>query len=654
MKKIILFCFVALGCMTWSCNDYLSIDKYVNDMLNFDSIFTRKHYTEGWLNNVYSNINGKNYEIANKGDCGFNYASDDLIYGDDLLPGHTYCREYQNGEYTPDHQLSEDRWGRLYEGIRKASIFIYNVDKCEEMTLSEREDARGQARFLRAYFYWLLMKQYGPVCIMPEEGMDISLSYEELSVARSSYDECVDYVANELHMAARVLPLERAAVWFAKPTRGAALALRAKVLLYAASPLFNGNEEMFELKNLQGEALINPDEDLTKWARAAAAAKEVISLGEYELYTVPADASTVAPPANVPTANYPDGAGGIDHLNSYRNLFNGDMPASFNPEIVWGYIATGAINDIMKHTMPRSFNESECWNTIAVTQKQVDAYYMNDGKTVQEEILDPDCRYLPDQFTSTRPPVPFLSAGVSRMYAYREPRFYASIAFSGATWELLSNTSAAKNQQIVYYKGNRNGKDISEPRLFLRTGTAMKKYYHPDETYENGNRVNKQKIAPIIRYADVLLWYAEAINEIPDGQSYSYETHDGKTITVSRDEDEMRHGFSRVRFRAGLPDADPVIYSNRDQFRTVLKKERQIELFAEAARYFDLRRWKDAEKEEAEFITGLNVDASTPADFFTIVRTDMPKTFIKPKMYLWPISTTEMRRNAQLVQNPGW
>ncbi|MDR0505261.1 MAG: RagB/SusD family nutrient uptake outer membrane protein [Dysgonamonadaceae bacterium] len=649
MKNLfIIFSIFMFGCLI-SCGDYLSIDKYVNDMLNLDSVFTRRRYTDDWLNNVYSTMYGKNMEIANKRNCAFNYASDDLIYGDDLLPGHTYCREYQNCEYSPDYQLSEDRWGVLYEGIRKASIFIYNVDKCSEMTMAEKEDARGQARFLRAYFYWLLMKQYGPICIMPEEGMDLSLSYDELSIARSSYDDCVNYLDNELLIAARVLPQTRTASWFGKPTTGAALALRAKILLYAASPLFNGNEEMFELKNKDNTPLINPDYDVKKWARAAAAAKEVINLGNYELLTIAADSTTVIPPDNVPSEPYPNGAGGIDHYKSYASLFNGEIYASTIPEIIWGYY-NDEIKDIMRHTHPLSL---QGWNTIAVTQKQVDAYYMNDGRTINEAT---DV-YNPKTFTLRPPYPPFLSINVSMMYAYREPRFYASIAYSGSIWECLSSVSTGyKNAKIYYYKGEANGKTLSDTRLFLRTGTAMRKYYHPDDTWDPQNTSLKPKISPLLRYADVLLWYAEALNELPDGQTYEFDTYNSRKVSVSRDVNEMRSAFSRIRFRAGLPDASQSVYNDRDQFRTVLKRERQIEFFAEAIRYFDLRRWKDAEIEEAIPISGLNVDmeASKRANFMEIVPSDMPKVFLKPKMYLWPISTTEMKRNAKLVQNPGW
>lgn len=116
---------------------------------------------------------------------------------------------------------------------------------------------------------------------------------------------------------------------------GAALATRAKVLLYAASPLYNGNTEMSGLRDKQTNVpLISQVEDNKKWARAAAAAKEVIDMNYYRLYTEPADETTLPLGVGVPTEDFPNGAGNIDPYLSYRNCFNGEVPGSQNLELV--------------------------------------------------------------------------------------------------------------------------------------------------------------------------------------------------------------------------------------------------------------------------------------------------------------------------------
>ena len=160
-----------------------------------------------------------------------------------------------------------------------------------------------------------------------------------------------------------------------------------------------------------------------------------------------------------------------------------------------------------------------------------------------------------------------------------------------------------------------------------------------------------------IRYADVLLWYAEALNELQPGSSYNIPSWDGsQTHPITRNTEEMSYAISRIRIRAGLPDYDEQIYKNQDEFRIKLKHERQIELFAENSRYFDLRRWRDAEVEESKQIYGHNIQMTEKEkDLFhtPVIISDVPTTFSR-KMYFWPISHDELRKNKRLTQNPGW
>ena len=659
MKKIyiILVTIVTLG-MTSSCSDYLSIDKYVNDMLTLDTVFLRKNYTEEWLWNTYSYLNNAGAEIANKGTNCFSFASDEAIFGD-WWPR---CRIYQNCEYTANDGY-EDRWGHLYQGIRRASIFIDRVEGCPELGTSEIEDMKAQARFLRAYFYWLLIKQYGPVPIMPEEGQDVSLSYDALAVARNTYDECVDFICREMTQAARVLPVTRNASRWGQATRGAALAAKAKVLLYAASPLYNGNTDLKSLTDDQGRELIAQTTSEEKWAKAAAAAKDVIDLGMYELLTVKADETTVLPPPNIPSSTipYPNGSGGIDPFKSYQQCFNGEITASKNPEFIFTRQSyTGSdLNDIAKHAAPRQMNG---WNTIAATLKQEKAYLMCDGNPITSPSAE--YPYRPKEFSLSNSDYPYIGANVSLRYAYREPRLYASLAYNGCVWENGSTTETQKiGLQYFYYKNDPSGKRLSEPDFYLRTGIGVKKYYHPDDSWNTGGQL-KYKVEPTIRYADVLLWYAEALNELVSGQTYQIPSYNDQTmIEVKRETGSiesgrgMRYGFSRVRFRAGLPDLPDAVYADYESFKKELKRERQVEFFLESSRYFDLRRWKDADIEEGAPVMGLNVDKNNSDEqrplFYEERLAEMPKIFL-PKMYLWPIPKGELKKNKKLTQNPGW
>jgi hypothetical protein len=192
--------------------------------------------------------------------------------------------------------------------------------------------------------------------------------------------------------------------------------------------------------------------------------------------------------------------------------------------------------------------------------------------------------------------------------------------------------------------------------FWLRTGIGIKKYVNPQDTYENGD-LNKvvPKYEPAIRYADILLEYAEALNELAG--SYSIPSWDSaQTYTIARTTEEMRKGLRPVRIRAGVPDFSDAVYASNTALRKAIKRERQVELMGEQERYYDLRRWEDAASELALPIYGYNVlMTSSQRDLFhqPVAAFALQSTFA-PKMYFWPISLTELQRDKRLTQNPGW
>jgi len=192
--------------------------------------------------------------------------------------------------------------------------------------------------------------------------------------------------------------------------------------------------------------------------------------------------------------------------------------------------------------------------------------------------------------------------------------------------------------------------------FWLRTGIGVMKYVNPMDTYENG-LLSKvvPKYEPAIRYADILLAYAESLNEL--NGAFSIPSWDSSTVySISKNIAEMRKGIRPIRIRAGLPDYSEATYGNVAQIRAAIKRERQIELLGEQERYYDLRRWEDAAIELALPIYGYNtlMTASQRELFHQPVAAFALQSTFAPKMYFWPIAIDELRRDSRLTQNPGW
>lgn len=688
MKKIIIILSLVAGLSSTlvGCSDYLDSDYIFDERTSIEDVFQSKDYSNEWLARGYSYL-GNDYlqVICSKKSIAFNFA-DDMYYGDG-----NYA-DWKYGKYTEKGFGSGSSlymWQAPYRGIRHLSIFINNIDMNKEFSAREIADLKGQARFLRAYFYWMLIRTFGPVPILPDAGIDYTKEYDEIAQLRNSYDECADYISSELVKAAGELESERGVQEIVRPTPGAALALRSRVLLFAASPLFNGKAPAEVLNNLvdkNGRQLLSATYDESKWAKAAAAARDVIELGKYQLYVTYkkdngdiAYPATVAPPDDAGTFHsnpWPDGWKDIDPFQSYRALFDGEIDIRQNKEMIFSRGTNQGSENIrvmVIHQLPRS--QGGGYNCHGMTQKQCDAYYMKDGSDCdgmndmyqgREGYTEPS-RYNTNQRPTevvqsselrNYPELGSLGTNVSKQYAGREPRFYASVAYNGSTWHMLkavADKNEKTNQQMFYYRDASDGYKTGSN--WLNTGIGIKKFVHPNDLAASDKAYDvsrvEAKAAPDIRYAEVLLNYAEALNEL--GNSYQIPSWDGtKTYTIARTEEELKKGIHPIRIRAGLPDYD--VYDNAKEFRIKVKRERQIEFFAEGHRYFDLRRWCDAPFEESAPVYGCNifVGKTDPAAFHTPVETTSLPSIFTTKMWFWPIHHDELKRNMLLTQNPGW
>lgn len=714
--KILSIAALAAGSLTLSsCKDTLDADKYLEDRITIESVFTDINQTNGWLAQAFSYLRDDLSDVRTKERSYFHCFDDCLFFGDRDYKYDTkypYEQSYnaiKQGDYSEN--FGSNVWYDAYKGIYQASIFIQNIDLNDKLTPEERLDMKGQARFVRAYYYWILMRRYGPVPIMPDEGADYTLTYEELETPRNSYNEVAEFIGSEMVQACKELQTwsryqgNTDATSIIRPTRGAALATRALAYIFAASPLANGQlqngyhpagvSDAFarNFRNRDGKELLSLTYDESKWARAAAACRDVMECpSNYELYhtgRILTDAQkttgyprTIVPPddGDFSNAAWPDGWADIDPYLSYRDFFNGVVTLE-NPEIIFsrGYNTSSegrhqSIDGMVTHELPNSLHG---WNCHGLTQKMVDAYYMKDGSDVpgkDSEINGGDGSDRPQGYTTgARGQYPYtnyppLEQNVSMQYADREPRFYACVSFNGSYWWNRNPNASQRYPQIWYYRGSVASGSSSDSEVFTngyvnnnayyqRTGIGCKKWVNPEDwvgTKEDYTNI-KQKWEPAIRYADILLMYAEALNELT--QSYQVPSWDGSTVyTIKRDVQEMKRGIRPVRCRAGVPDYTASEYGDQNTLRDKIKRERMIELLGEGKRYYDLRRWMDAPIEENKVIYGCNVlmTEKQKDEFHKIVPVFNLPTVFSDKMYLWPICFDELKRNKALVQTPGW
>lgn len=672
MKKHILstVAILVIGLGLSSCSDYLSVERFFKDRQSEEKIFKSKNFTEQWLAKCYNCLLETNSEITRIGYSTTNFA-DDMIFNE--TSGAISYNAFKFGQY--DNSWTNNSYIRCYEGIRQASILINNVDINEELSKEEIADYKAQARFLRSYFYWLLLRKYGPVPLIPEETISIDEDYMDMSYPRSSYDEVANYISEEMALAACSLPEKRDRQNVNRSTKGAALAVRAKVLLYTASPINNprpaDSDKFSDFTDWQGRTLMSQTYDESKWARAAAAAKDVIDLanatGVYKLYTTPyqskgdnAYPATVKPPYHPIYSNkdFPEGWADIDPFASYRSIFNGDLYATENPELIFTR-GNNALNDQVKDlVLDQLPTNAGGRNRHGLTIKQCDAYDMADGSRFNLDTFLDTCE-VDKRFVSedeyNRRLYPQIRPRVWKEYANREPRFYASVAFNGAFWALASAQDGdRRNQQVWYYRGSDNGRKNSSD-YWIPTGIGIMKFVSPSDCNINNGRIYDKVDIPL-RYADILLMYAEALNELATSSSYEVTTWEGEPTTISRSTEEIRKAVSPVRMRAGVPDYNEDTYNDQTLLRKKLIHERQVEFMGENQRYYDLRRWKLAPVEESEQIYGYNVlmTESKKERFYERIRVENLQANFSRKMYFWPMPQDELKRNRKMTQAPGW
>ena len=657
MKNIIIF--IQLGmllCMS-SCN-FLNVEDEFNDMFSYDSVFANKRNVERYLWATAANFpdEGKLFQYPyTPGPLACDEAF--TTFGSDQFLGMGFVL----GEITPDNSGGLGNWGTMYKIIRKSNLIFSRIDEAKDLKTTEKLELLAYTRFMRAYAYYNLLMDFGPLVILGDEVMHNNASIDYYNTHRATYDESVEYVCGELEAAAVNLPITVPISQFGRPTKGAAYGLIARLRLQHASPLYNGGSVAKTYfgswrRSVDNAYYVSQTENVERWALAAAACARIMNMGLYELHTIKSDVNTPKLPQGVPSTLFPEGAGGIDPFRSYSDMFTGETVPQTNPEYIWGRMS-GNIADITRH----SFNGDILggFNGMCVPQKVIDKYKMADGRSIQNSSSE--YPYSEDGMTNTGQ-MTFsgytLNTGISNMYANREMRFYASIGFSRRYWTASSTSDTRKKNITVTYDKNGNSGRYSSANVkndYPSTGYVITKYIHESDAWSGEGAQRVAKGFPIIRYAEILLSYAEALNNLGNA-SFTVTLPDGFEYTAYRNLDEIAKSFNRVRYRAGLPGLTNEELEDPVKVQEQIVDERMIEFLFENRRYYDVRRWGIYEESETEPITGMDIESAEPEYYNRVIvnHSRVRNRVVNKKMIFLPISRTEIRKVKDLDQNPGW
>lgn len=617
---------IALLCFVSSC-DYLGVsDQLAGGLQNTEQVFDNVSYTKRWYANVFAGI--PDYSEINSVNVGA-FKNPWTGMCDELVVGYGNSSKYNNSDRNAAN-MGFHRYGDCYKYIRQANIFLQKAHPImttgtqgDQLLEDELTQMKANVRFMRAFYHYLLFEQYGPIILVKDK---IYNATEDQDVPRNTVDEVIEYIDSELTAVASELtqePIFEDKDYRAWPTKGVALAVRAKLWLYAASPLLNGGyREALSVTNPDGTRLF-PDYDAGKWEKALAACKDFIDYaeaGRYELYK-----------------EYKDDNGAvIDPDKSVYNLFQ-----KYTHEIIWATANNdwGGMNGdaFDRRIAPRC--EKNGLGSTGVTQELVDAFYMKDGFPVSATAYLPQSTLYQEEGYGTYKDQndnfskKYTNVTVSNRYLNREPRFYNTVFFNGRQWPVSCN-------QVLFYNGGNSG--VQEGQATL-TGYMLFKRFNRSVSLTNPGVASQFRPSIIFRLADFYLMYAEAANEV--------NPNDARVLKY----------LNLVRERAGLPDIEtlnPAIRGNQELQRAAIQRERQIELATEGQRYFDVRRWmiadKNGEGRQNGYVHGMNVrgESNDKEDFNRIV--EASQIVFNRKMYLYPMPDSEMRKTKNLVQNPGW
>ncbi|ETZ23156.1 hypothetical protein N824_16990 [Pedobacter sp. V48] len=596
------------------------LDKTPDNLLTSDMLWQTRANAESYLNQIYSHVSipADTYSMLG--------ASDETSCS---IQG-VAVRKMITGNWNAQSNYWY-YWGENYAGIRQSIVFEQNIDKMSESLIGAdlKKQYKAEAIFLRGWFYWKLLRQYGPFVKVTEL---LSLNDDYNKYPRSPFNECVDHINSLLDRAAADLPdAWSSSVNYGRATKASCLAVKSQVTLLAASPLWNGNPKFAGFKNNDGTSLAPLQYDANKWRAAADAAKAVIDLQGYKLFT-----------------NIDEGDAQFDPYLSFRNLFL----TNWNNEILF---STNMANSWQWGHEVRCAPKPGGFDMQNATQNVVDAFYMRNGRTID----DPQAQYVETGFVQSDDPANWGKSrdglnrgyvkGNSNMYVNREARFYVSIQYNGKP---VLPAPTADDRNFFSSDANKDGTGRAEFYYSGKSGVGVNNNgditgYDVLKNVSPASNIRTSSVTyrPFIhlRLAEMYLNYAEALNEVEPNHP-----------------DVLKY-LNLVRQRAGVANLEtvyPGAVGNQDEMRKWILRERQIELAFEGDRYFTLIRRLMMGDSKVQSIYRMNTITNDGSQGFAFA--DFSKRILlqnrtwNDKMYLFPIAQDDIDKNSSLVQNPGW
>jgi len=570
-----------------SCSDLMN--KGPLDKIAEDAVWHDLNLAEAYINNQYKVLPKLGwYDFVRSSQLG--------CFTDESAHKYSYngVNDYYNGAMTPSNTTGLDVWTYHYNYIKGCNVFLKNVDAIPAETdadKAKRDRMKGEALALRAWSYLDLAARYGGVVLITDP---FQLD-DDFKRDRSSFEETAALVVKDLDEAAALLPesYTDSKDW-GRLTKGAAMGLKSRMLLYAASPLFNKNN------------------DRSKWEAAAAAAKDVIDYAESTgLYGLYGDQT-----------NYKDIF--LSMQNKEMMIIRGNDPVVDDGYFSYFEVVEGLGGGID--------GNGYCggWSTTMVSQNLVDEFEMSDGSAFDwnnpEEAANP--------------------------YANRDPRLYVSVTTDGSTWvrdsivqfwicerdnkfdapQYLNNNFSTPNPDFVVDNTVYGRNSLGNPQQ--RGNCPETRYIYRksmDDKYDiDANQYPFPVSWIIMRYAEILLNYSEA----------SFE---------AGNESEALIYLNKIRARVGMPPVN----ASGDALRQKIQHERKIELCLEAHRYFDARRWLTAEQDFSQPLYGISIVKDKNSDKKVYTRFKFQDRRFPSQYYLQPIPIAEIQRSG-IAQNEGY